>query len=108
MIEADDPETLAAIEGLRLPDRYDIIVGPPGWPQTKPRALNIGLHYARGDLVVVYDAEDVPDPGQLRAAAARFRARPSSVACLQARLLIDHLETNWLSLGIMAQMPQAF
>ncbi|HEX4768292.1 MAG TPA: glycosyltransferase, partial [Lichenihabitans sp.] len=42
--------------------------------------------------------EDVPDPGQLRAAAARFRARPSSVACLQARLLIDHLETNWLSL----------
>ena len=98
MIEADDPETRGALERLRLPDRYDIIVGPAGWPQTKPRALNIGLHYARGDLVVVYDAEDVPDPGQLRAAAARFRARPSSVACLQARLLVDHLETNWLSL----------
>ncbi len=107
MIEADDPETLAALEALRLPDHYDIIVGPPGWPQTKPRALNIGLHYARGDLIVVYDAEDVPDPSQLRAAAARFQARPSSVACLQARLLIDHLETNWLSLGIMAQVPQA-
>ena len=45
-----------------------------GKPQTKPRALNIALSSARGDLVVVYDAEDAPAPDQLRLAASRFAA----------------------------------
>ena len=43
---------------------------PPGGPRTKPRALNAALPLARGALLTVYDAEDVPDPGQLRLAAA--------------------------------------
>lgn len=69
---------------------YDVIVAPPGMPRTKPRALNVALPFARGTLVAIYDAEDRPDPAQLRKAAAAFANAPDDVACLQARLAIDN------------------
>ncbi len=65
------------------------MVVPPGLPLTKPRALNHGLSMATGFLLTVYDAEDDPDPLQLREAAARFAAGPDPrLACLQAPLRI--------------------
>jgi len=70
--ERRDNETLSRILGMQLPARYELVVAPPGEPSTKPRALNIALAAARGDLLVVYDAEDAPSPGQLRLAASRF------------------------------------
>ncbi len=51
---------------------------------------------ARGDLLVVYDAEDIPAPGQLRLAASRFAAEPD-FDCLQARLTVRNTEDSWLS-----------
>jgi cellulose synthase/poly-beta-1,6-N-acetylglucosamine synthase-like glycosyltransferase len=69
---------------------------PPGHPRTKPRALNAAVEAASGDLVVVFDAEDRPDPGQLRAAAERFAAAPR-LACLQARLTVDHADETWIT-----------
>ncbi len=81
---------------LGLPARYEIIVAPPGPPQTKPRALNIALSSARGQLIVVYDAEDAPAPDQLRRAAARF-AVEKGLDCLQARLAIRNHGESWLS-----------
>ncbi len=97
MLEACDGDTIAAAARLGLPPRYDVIVLPDGHPRTKPRALNAALEAARGDLVVVYDAEDRPDPGQLRAAAARFARAPADLACLQARLTIDHADETWIT-----------
>ena len=96
VIERRDRETLAAIASLGLPARYDVIVAPPGRPSTKPRALNIALPALRGDFVVVYDAEDEPDPDQLRLAAAHFAGDPG-LDCLQARLTIDNAEDSWIS-----------
>ena len=80
---------------------FDIIVASPGLPRTKPRALNIGLAVAQGDLLVVYDAEDVPDPQQLRRAAATFAKRGPDLGCLQCRLVIDNADDSWLS-GLFA------
>ncbi|MBE7245984.1 MAG: glycosyltransferase [Actinomycetospora chiangmaiensis] len=97
LLEAGDDETLAAVRAADPVGRFDVIVAPPGKPRTKPRALNIGLAHARGDFVTVYDAEDIPDPGQLRAAVARFYSRPETVACLQAQLAISHARDNWLT-----------
>jgi cellulose synthase/poly-beta-1,6-N-acetylglucosamine synthase-like glycosyltransferase len=71
-------------------------VAPSGEPQTKPRALNIALSSARGELIVVYDAEDVPAPGQLRLAASCF-AVDKDLDCLQARLAIRNHGDSWLS-----------
>ena len=96
VLEQRDAETLSRLVELRLPARYEIIVAPPGPPQTKPRALNIALSSARGELIVVYDAEDAPAADQLRLAAARFAA-DKRVDCLQARLAIRNDDESWLS-----------
>ncbi|GJD52337.1 hypothetical protein OPKNFCMD_5102 [Methylobacterium crusticola] len=97
VIEADDRETAAAIAAVAPPHRFEVVTVPPGLPRTKPRALNLALPLARGRYLVVYDAEDVPDPGQLRAAAALFAAAPLRTACLQGRLVIDNTRDSWLT-----------
>jgi cellulose synthase/poly-beta-1,6-N-acetylglucosamine synthase-like glycosyltransferase len=94
VLEARDHETQVAFGALDLPAGFQVLIAPPGSPQTKPRACNIGLERARGDLVVIYDAEDAPDPGQLREAAARFAQADANsaglnLACLQAPLRIE-------------------
>ena len=96
VVEQRDAETLGRIVELRLPARYEVVVAPAGKPQTKPRALNIALSSARGDFVVVYDAEDAPAPDQLRLAASRFAAE-KDLDCLRARLAIRNHGESWLS-----------
>ncbi|WP_409567653.1 glycosyltransferase family 2 protein [Methylobacterium sp. J-030] len=97
LVEAGDRETRAALAPIALPARFEVITVPPGSPRTKPRALNAGLPLARGDLLTVYDAEDDPDPGQLRLAAALFARLPERTACLQGRLVIDNADDSWLT-----------
>lgn len=89
-LEIDDTETLDAFEKV-LRGRVDlsymrIVRVPPGTPRTKPRALNHALGLASGELTVIYDAEDMPDPMQLMAAVRRFAKGPADLACLQAPL----------------------
>jgi cellulose synthase/poly-beta-1,6-N-acetylglucosamine synthase-like glycosyltransferase len=86
LVEADDNETREALRASALPSHMRTVVVPPGQPRTKPRALNVGLAWARGEYVVVYDAEDRPEHDQLRKAVAAFRELPRRVVCLQARL----------------------
>ncbi|MFN3353662.1 MAG: glycosyltransferase family 2 protein [Brevundimonas sp.] len=88
VVEPDDPETVAAAMTARRPAWLQVVVAPPGEPRTKPRALNVALGLATGSLITVYDAEDDPDPLQLKEAAARFAVEAPSLACLQAPLRI--------------------
>ena len=89
ILEAHDHPTIAAAQAATRPPWLDVFVAPPGRPQTKPRALNCALPHATGQLLTVYDAEDEPDPLQLREAAARFASDPDKrLACLQAPLRI--------------------
>jgi glycosyltransferase XagB len=96
ILERDDENTLAALSARRLPKSVEILIRPPGGPQTKPNALNAALPLATGELLVVYDAEDIPHPQQLIEAAARFHAEPD-LACLQAPLRISNARSNFLS-----------
>jgi len=50
-----------------------MVILPPGQPQGKPKACNYGLIHARGEYVVIYDAEDIPEPDQLKKAVVAFR-----------------------------------
>ena len=86
-IECDDEQTLAALVQADLPFWMRTVLVPPGSPRTKPRACNYALGFAVGSFVVVYDAEDRPDPHQLRDAIAAFDGHGPSVSCLQARLV---------------------
>ena len=96
VVERRDRATLARLLALDLPARYEIVVAPQGAPSTKPRALNLALAEARGELLVVYDAEDIPAAGQLRLAASRFAA-DRALDCLQARLTVRNPGNSWLS-----------
>lgn len=84
--EQRDVETRAALLRANLAPNMRVLTVPEGAPRTKPRALNYALGFAQGDLVTVYDAEDSPEPGQLKMAAHAFRTRPGPVGCVQARL----------------------
>jgi glycosyltransferase XagB len=93
--EADDAETLDALRRHAHSPPFDIVAVPAMQPRTKPKALAFALPFVRGDIVVVYDAEDRPEPDQLRKAAAAFAADPA-LGCLQARLTPDNRE-SWLA-----------
>lgn len=95
LVEADDPETTAALARHARALSAEIVILPPVGPMTKPKALGAGLALARGDLVTVFDAEDRPEPDQLRLSAETFAAGADDLACLQARLVIDHPEEGW-------------
>jgi glycosyltransferase XagB len=97
LVEADDLPTLRAIEALNLPMCFEVIPVPPGAPRTKPKALNYGLNFARGEFVAVFDAEDHPSPDQARAAIAAFRSGPANLAVVQAPLLIHNGDDAWFA-----------
>jgi glycosyltransferase XagB len=97
VLEADDDETRSALARLDLGPPFEIITAPPIGPRTKPKALNVALPLARGLYIVVYDAEDVPEPDQLRRAVSAFMSSDDRLAGLQASLTIDNTSDNWLA-----------
>jgi cellulose synthase/poly-beta-1,6-N-acetylglucosamine synthase-like glycosyltransferase len=97
VLECEDEETIVAARALAFDERWRIVLVPPAAPQTKPKACNYALHFARGSLTVIYDAEDEPEPDQLRKAAERFSCADGRLACLQAKLNFYNADENWLT-----------
>jgi len=101
LTEENDAETRKAIAAMHLPLHFSIVTVPDGQPRTKPRACHFGLLQATGDYVVIYDAEDVPDPLQLKKAVLTFANYDSDVACVQAKLNYyngnQNLLTRWFT-----------
>ena len=96
-VEQDDHLTRTALARAELPLWMRVIVVPEGQVKTKPRALNHALTYARGSIIGVYDAEDAPDPDQLRKVVDHFHRAGPQVACLQGVLDYYNPRSNWLS-----------
>lgn len=95
--EANDPETIAALRAQPLGPEYEIVVVPRVLPYTKPKALNYAMAGARGEHLVIYDAEDRPHPAQLLQALARFRAGGPRLGCVQAPLVIANPRRSWIT-----------
>ncbi|MEU5874541.1 glycosyltransferase [Glycomyces sp. NPDC047369] len=108
LVEADDGETRTAIAAQRPDRRFRTVVVPESGPKTKPKACNVGLAQATGDLCVIFDAEDRPDPDQLRKAALAFRVLPDRVVCVQAELQYWNPWTNWLTRCFSAEYATNF
>jgi cellulose synthase/poly-beta-1,6-N-acetylglucosamine synthase-like glycosyltransferase len=108
LVEGDDVETLDAALAIADASRIEIVVLPPAAPRTKPKALNAGLALARGEYVVVYDAEDRPHPQQLRAALAAFEDGGERLACVQAPLEIDNVDQAWIARQFAAEYAIQF
>ncbi|MGV0741195.1 glycosyltransferase [Mycolicibacterium sp. XJ870] len=97
LLEADDDVTINAAKGCAESDLITIVLVPPADPRTKPKACNYGLHFATGDIVTIYDAEDLPDPLQLRRVVGAFRRLPDNIACVQAKLAYHNGHQNLLT-----------
>ena len=97
LVEADDPETIAAVEAQALPVWFEVIPVPPGLPRTKPKALNYALAFARGEFIAIFDAEDAPFPTQARAAMDVFRKGPANLAVVQAPLQVHNGGDSWIA-----------
>jgi glycosyltransferase XagB len=97
LVERRDLATQRAILDANPADFIRIVEIPPGKPQTKPRSCNAGLLLAKGDLIVIYDAEDRPDPGQLRLVAAQFLSSDDTLACVQAKLMVSNAGQSFIT-----------
>ncbi|MBW4077753.1 MAG: glycosyltransferase [Acidobacteria bacterium] len=97
LLEEDDVESLEAAKATRTSDFMRIVVVPDGLPRTKARACNVGLSLATGEFLVIYDAEDRPEPGQLRDVIDRFDELGHDYVCLQARLNYFNAKQNFLT-----------
>lgn len=106
LLEADDDETIAAARAADPPAHMQLLIVPEGEPRTKPRACNYGLLFATGTYVVIFDAEDRPDPDQLKRVLVSFRhdadihprrSVTHPLACVQASLNYYNADYNVLT-----------
>jgi cellulose synthase/poly-beta-1,6-N-acetylglucosamine synthase-like glycosyltransferase len=96
VVESRSAPTVAAVEAVLGDPSFRMVVVPDGPPRTKPKAIDYALPLARGKYLVIYDAEDVPAPDQLRQAASRFE-HDAGLACLQAELVPENAGENALT-----------
>ena len=97
LLEEDDKETIEHIRSMNLPEYFEIIVVPDTLPKTKPKACNYGLLKAKGEFAVIFDAEDIPDPDQLKKAVIGFHKSDDRIACIQAKLNYYNKSQNLLT-----------
>src|SRR5258706_3708131 len=86
ILEEDDLESIEKIREYNLPSYFDIVIVPDSLPKTKPKACNYGLLHAKGEYTVIFDAEDIPDPLQLKKAVLAFEKAGDKTKCIQAKL----------------------
>lgn len=97
LLEEDDDETRQAAQNLNLPEFVRVVVVPHSLPKTKPKACNYGLAFAKGEYAVIYDAEDRPDPKQLKKSYLGFQKAGSRVFCIQSKLNYYNPDQNLLT-----------
>ena len=66
-------------------------------PSKQSRGHSNTLDHCRGSIIGVYDAEDAPEPGQLRKVARHFAESDEKLACVQGSLDFYNSRSNWLS-----------
>ncbi|MEP6697440.1 MAG: glycosyltransferase [Pseudonocardiales bacterium] len=103
LLEEDDHPTREAVAAAGIPPGFEVVVVPPAEPRTKPKACNYGLQTARGRYVTIYDAEDKPEPLQLRRAVVAFSRADPRTACLQAKLSYHNFDQNLITRWFTAE-----
>lgn len=97
LLEKDDIETIEVVNSMNLPSNYRAIIVPTCNPKTKPKACNYGLIRAKGEYVVIYDAEDRPEPDQLKKVYLSYEKLPAEFVCIQAKLNYFNSNQNILT-----------
>jgi len=97
LLEENDERTIEKAKNINLPKYFKIVVVPHSQPKTKPKALNYGLGFAKGEYAVIYDAEDIPEKDQLKKAFLAFNKIDKETICVQAKLNYYNPNQNLLT-----------
>jgi len=97
LFEEVDEETIAEARKIHPPAYIEFITVPDAQPRTKPKACNYGLISARGRYLVIYDAEDRPEPDQLKKVIIAYSRHGEDLVCIQARLNYFNRNQNILT-----------
>lgn len=103
LLEEDDRESIENLNMFNLPSNFEIEVVPHSYPKTKPKACNFGLTKAKGEYLVIYDAEDIPEVDQLKKAVVAFKKSDQKVHCVQAKLNFYNPHQNILTKAFTAE-----
>lgn len=97
LLEENDTKTIEQIKNFYLPSYFEIVIVPHSMPKTKPKACNYGLTKSIGEYTVIYDAEDAPEPLQLKKAILAFQKAGKQTVCIQAKLNFYNPNQNILT-----------
>lgn len=97
LFEGNDYQTINMAKSLKPVSSWRFFYVPNGTPITKPKACNYGLYFARGKYLVIYDAEDIPEPDQLKKALIAFQNSSGKYGCFQAYLNYYNRNENFLT-----------
>lgn len=96
ILESTDTETAQAFLAMNPPPHFKALLSPDVQPKTKPKAMNVALKVAKGDLLVIYDAEVLPERTQLKKAYLTFKRNPSAMY-LHSKMDVYNANYNWLT-----------
>ena len=101
VLEEDDPQTREILNSMPpLEEWITKLCVPYFEPRTKPKACNVAALFTKGEYLVIFDAEDRPEPEQLLKAVYTFRQHPE-VDILQGCLSFynhhQNLLTEWFN-----------
>ncbi|HSW88550.1 MAG TPA: glycosyltransferase [Candidatus Saccharimonadales bacterium] len=97
LLEEDDTESLVILQKMKLPTYFETVIVPHSFPKTKPKAMNYGLRHVTGEFIAIYDAEDIPDPQQLKKVIIAFGKLKTDTVCIQAKLNFYNAHQNLLT-----------
>ncbi|MEU1205852.1 glycosyltransferase [Nocardia sp. NPDC005825] len=92
----DDPATTAVARQVEAVSNRVTVVVDTHAVKNKPKALNTGLAYCRGDVVGVFDAEDQVHPALLAHVDHAFRSTAADV--VQGGVQLINFHSNWYAL----------
>jgi cellulose synthase/poly-beta-1,6-N-acetylglucosamine synthase-like glycosyltransferase len=97
ILESTDYETIEHLKDINSELHYDLIIVPNFKPQTKAKACNYALNFIKGEYVVIFDADDIPAPDQLKLVVDKFRNNDKNLGCIQAKLNYYNADENILT-----------
>lgn len=102
IFESGDEETQQAFLDYGPPPHFRGLVSPDVQPKTKPKALNVALRETKGEFLVIFDAETLPEPDQFLKAMSAFRNDPT-LDYIHGRIDVYNPDVNWITKSYAAE-----
>jgi cellulose synthase/poly-beta-1,6-N-acetylglucosamine synthase-like glycosyltransferase len=96
ILESTDQETISAFLTAQPPAHFKALLSPNVTPKTKPKALNVAFTKSKGEILVIFDAEILPDVDQLKKAYITFKQHPEA-KYLHGRMNVYNADFNWIT-----------